>query len=123
MKAIVANVTRAWDSGHHQDSGVGGKLWAVGRGVGADYIANMTHFKIKNLKLLSCCLSFWYTLLFGYLQLVSSSEFPERECCDLTTTSTVSPLPVPPAAQPTDRSLSVTTTLQTISVGRSGKQN
>lgn len=83
----------------------------------------MTRFKIKNLKILSsssCCLTLWFAI-FGALQLVRCSEFPERECCDLTTTSTVSPLPVPPVALPTDKTLSATTAVQTIPTGRSGK--
>ncbi|XP_037813859.1 uncharacterized protein LOC119604992 isoform X2 [Lucilia sericata] len=80
----------------------------------------MTRFKIKNLKILSsCCLTLWFAI-FGALQLVRCSEFPERECCDLTTTSTVSPLPIPPVVLPTDKTLSATTAVQTIPTGRSG---
>ncbi|XP_034130096.1 uncharacterized protein LOC117584985 isoform X10 [Drosophila guanche] len=83
----------------------------------------MTRFRIKNLKILSCCwLSVWVTLFGGALHLARCSEFPERECCDLTTTSTVGPLPMPPAALPTDKSLSsATTALETdLAIGRSG---
>ncbi|EDX12231.1 GD20066 [Drosophila simulans] len=81
----------------------------------------MTRFRIKNLKILSCCLSLWVVLFGGALHLAQGSEFPERECCDLTTTSTVGPLPMPPAALPTDKSLSsATTALETdLAIGRS----
>ncbi|ALC47508.1 mun [Drosophila busckii] len=86
----------------------------------------MTRFRIKNLKILSCCLSVWVTLFGAALHLALCSEFPERECCDLTTTSTVGPLPLPPPALPTDKSLSsATTALETdvnLTIGRSGKQ-
>jgi len=83
----------------------------------------MTRFRIKNLKILSSCLSLWVVLFGGALHLALGSEFPERECCDLTTTSTVGPLPMPPAALPTDKSLSsATTALETdLAIGRSGK--
>nr|XP_036673474.1 uncharacterized protein LOC118877708 [Drosophila suzukii] len=82
----------------------------------------MTRFRIKNLKILSSCLSLWVVLFGGALHLALGSEFPERECCDLTTTSTVGPLPMPPAALPTDKSLSsATTALETdLAIGRSG---
>ncbi|XP_055908653.1 uncharacterized protein LOC129943330 isoform X2 [Eupeodes corollae] len=75
----------------------------------------MTRFKIKNQKILTCCLI--WVALFG-AHLIRCSEFPERECCDLTTTSTVGPLPLPPA-MPTEKSVA-TSSVQTISVGRSG---
>lgn len=95
-------------------------IWSGGRG---GYNHNMTRFRIKNLKILSCCLSLWVVLFGGALHLAQGSEFPERECCDLTTTSTVGPLPMPPAALPTDKSLSsATTALETdLAIGRSGK--
>ncbi|TDG49997.1 hypothetical protein AWZ03_003507 [Drosophila navojoa] len=85
----------------------------------------MTRFRIKNLKILSCCLSVWVMLFGGALHLARCSEFPERECCDLTTTSTVGPLPLPPPALPTDKSLSsATTAVDTdlnLTIGRSGE--
>lgn len=69
--------------------------------------------------------SCWFLCLF-VLGIVADigmcSEFPERECCDLTTTtSTISPLSIPPV-QATEKTITTSSaSVQPISVGRSGK--
>lgn len=68
----------------------------------------------------SCC---WLCIFLVILvDIGKCSEFPERECCDLTTTtSTISPLSIPPI-QATEKTITTSSaSVQPISVGRSGK--
>uniref|UniRef100_T1GW87 Uncharacterized protein n=1 Tax=Megaselia scalaris TaxID=36166 RepID=T1GW87_MEGSC len=59
-------------------------------------------------------------LLVNLTAIGQGSEFPERECCDLTTTtSTISPLSIPPI-QATEKTITTSSaSVQPISVGRS----
>lgn len=83
--------------------------------------SNKNHHRSPAFWLRYCCC--WLCIfIVVFIDIGSCSEFPERECCDLTTTtSTITPLSIPPI-QATEKTITTSSaSVQPITVGRSGK--